>query len=299
MSLRHGWQRAGVSAGAWALFCGALLLPAGAAFAQVAKDEDRARALLETSLKDKNPETRTHAVQSLGLVSAGEPWLSQLEAMIADKDIGVRLAAIASLIDLNSSLTVPTLQKALESDVPEVSFAAAKGLWALNQAAGRQALFDVLDGETKTSSGFLTKKKRDALRMLHTPRTFFLFAVVESAKFTPVPGVGAGVSSLQGILANPQTSGRAAAALLLGTDQGGDILMALDNALSDSDWTVRAAAVQSIALRNDPALEGRLIPLFGDKKEAVRVRAAAAYLRLTALLQRDTTSATIGLNSPR
>lgn len=58
------------------------------------------------------------------------------------------------------------------------------------------------------------------------------------------------------------------------------MLRALRDALTDSDWSVRAAAVHAIALRNDPALEGDLIPLLDDKKEAVRVRAAAGYLRL-------------------
>ena len=57
-------------------------------------------------------------------------------------------------------------------------------------------------------------------------------------------------------------------------------MLALEDALSDKDWSVRAAAVHAIALRNDPALENHLLPLFDDKKEAVRVRAAAGYLRL-------------------
>ena len=49
------------------------------------------------------------------------------------------------------------------------------------------------------------------------------------------------------------------------------------------DWSVRAAAVHAIALRNDPALESSLVPLLEDKKEAVRVRAAAGYLRLESI----------------
>jgi HEAT repeat protein len=274
--------RAGNRAGTWASI--AILLP-GIAFSQTSGDgnRDRARIILENSLKDKNPETRTHAVQSLGLVTAAEPWLSELEAMLADKDVEVRLAAITSLLDLKSNLTVPTLRKALDSNVPEVSFAAAKALWALNEPPGREALFAVLDGETKSSSGFITKEKRGALRMLHTPRTLFLFALVQSAAFAPVPGVGAGVSSLQGILSNPGVSGRAAAALLLSSDQSPQVLQALRKALADTDWAVRAAAVHSIALRNDTALEADLTPLFEDKNEAVRVRAAAGYLRLEAI----------------
>ena len=43
---------------------------------------------------------------------------------------------------------------------------------------------------------------------------------------------------------------------------------------------MRAAAAHAIALRNDPALAADLVPVFDDKTEAVRVRAAAGYLRL-------------------
>jgi HEAT repeat protein len=241
---------------------------------------DFARGVLAESLQDKNPDSRMHAVQALGLASATEPYLSQLEAMLDDKDMLVRLATITSLVDLKNKRTVPTLQRALESNVPEVSFAAAKALWALDEPSGREALVAVVSGETKTASGFITKQKRDALRMLHTPTTLFLFAAKSGAAFAPVPGLGAGISSLQGLLSDPGVSGRAAAALLLSLDKSPEVLPALQSALTDSDWSVRAAAVHAIALRNDPALAAKLTPLLDDKKEAVRDRAAAGYLRL-------------------
>src|SRR5579883_805209 len=248
-----------------------------------ASNRDRARSFLENSLQDKNPDTRKHAVEALSLVSAREPYLSELEAMLDDKDVEVRLATITSLVDLKSERTVPALRKALDSDVPEVSFAAAKALWTLDQPVGREALISVLSGDAKTSSGFITKEKRQALRMLHTPKTMFLFAMQQGANFAPIPGLGAGVSSLQGILSDASVSGRAATALLLGTDPDPDVLQALQDALDDKDWSVRAAAVHAIALRNDPALEPELVPLLEDKQEAVRVRAAAGYLRLEAI----------------
>ena len=248
-----------------------------------ASNQDRARSFLEDSLKDRNPDTRKHAVQALGLVSAREPYLSELEAMLDDKDVEVRLATITSLVDLNSGRTLPALRKALDSEVPEVSFAAAKALWTLNDPLGREALISVLSGDTKTSSGFITKQKREALRMLHTPKTMFMFAIQQGANFAPIPGLGAGVSSLQGILSDPSVSGRAATALLLSTDKDPDVLLALQDALADKDWSVRAAAVHAIAVRNDPALVSDLVPLLEDKKEAVRVRASAGYLRLESI----------------
>jgi HEAT repeat protein len=245
-----------------------------------ASNEDRARSLLEDSLKDKNPETRKQAVQALGLVGPREPYLSELESMLDDKDLEVRLAAITSMVDLKNKQTVPALMKELNDEVPEVSFAAAKALWTLDEPSGRDALIAVLSGETKISSSFVTKQKRDALRMLHTPKTTFMFAMKTGAGFAPVPGLGMGISSVQGILSDPNISGRAATALLLSTDKNPAVVTALQDALEDKDWSVRAAAAHAIALRNDPALAKDLVPLFEDKKEAVRDRAAAGYLRL-------------------
>jgi hypothetical protein len=167
--------------------------------------------------------------------------------------------------------------------VPEVSFAAAKALWVRHDRVGRDALLAVLGGESKTSSNFFSKQKRDALRMMHTPRTTFLFAVRQGVGFVPLPGLGEGISSMQGILASSGVSGRASAALLLGADRDRGTIDALKDALYDKDSSVRAAAVHSISLRNDPALKKELEPLLADDSESVRLRAAAGYLRLSAI----------------
>lgn len=257
--------------------------PTPAVVATPASLHDRANALLNDALADKNPDTRKQAVQALSLASLREPYLGEVRSALDDKDVEVRLAAITSLVDLKNKNTAAALRKALNDDVPEVSFAAAKALFTLNDPAGRDALVAVLSGETKTASGFLTKQKRDALRMLHTPRTLFTFAMMQGVRMAPVPGVGEGVSSLQGILSDPSVSGRAATALMLSNDKTPEVLTALRDALTDKDWSVRAAAVHALALRNNPALKPDLAPLIDDKKEAVRLRAAAACLRLEAI----------------
>jgi HEAT repeat protein len=251
--------------------------------ASTAANAERAKDFLEEALKDKNPETRKHAVQALSLVSAREPWLTRLETALDDKDLQVQLSAIASLLDLKTDRTAPALQKALASNIPEVSFAAAKALWTLKQPSGENALLSVLSGEVKTSSGFFTNKKRDTLRLMHTPGGMFLFIVTTGAAVAPVPGLGYGASSAQGILSDPNVSGRASAALLLSEDKDPRVVDALRDALNDKDWSVRAAAAHALAQRNDPSQAAALVPLFEDKKDGVRVRAAAAYLRLTSI----------------
>jgi HEAT repeat protein len=206
-----------------------------------------------------------------------------LQALLDDKDVETRLAAVSSLAELKTSQTRASLRKALDSDVPEVTFAAAKALFQDNDPAGKQALLSVLSGETKVASGFLTKQKRDTLRMVHTPKTMFMFAVKTGIGFAPVPGLGEGISSMQGILSDPGVSGRAMAALLLAKERDRATLEALREALEDKDASVRAAAVHAIALRNDPSLQSDLTPMMEDKKESVRLRAAAGYLRLQVL----------------
>jgi len=88
---------------------------------------------------------------------------------------------------------------------------------------------------------------------------------------------------MQGILASSGVPGHASAALLLGADRDPATFDALRDALYDKDSSVRAAAVHSISLRNDPALKKELEPLLADDKEPVRLRAAAGYLRLSAI----------------
>jgi HEAT repeat protein len=248
-----------------------------------AATEAQCTELLQRALDAHNPETRKQAVVALSLAASRGPLFDRLEAMLQDKDVEVRQAVVASLAEVKIESATAALHKALEDDVPEVSFAAAKALWARHDLDGKKALLAVLAGESKTSSNFFSKQKRDALRMMHTPRTTFLFAVQQGVGFAPVPGLGEGIASMQGILTDSGVSGRAAAALLLAPEKDPATLEALKDALYDKNASVRAAAVHALCLRNDPALKKDLEPLLADDKEPVRLRAAAGWLRLSAI----------------
>lgn len=271
-----------------------LILLTSVAAAPDNSGETHARDLIEKALKDKNPDIRKQSAVALSLGGAREPFISMLQSLLDDKDVETRLAAVSSLSELKTPQSRAALHKVLNDDVPEVSFAAAKALFTAGDAAGKEALLSVLSGETKVASGFLTKQKREALRMMHTPKTMFMFAVKTGVGFAPVPGLGEGISSMQGILSDPGVSGRAMAALLLGKEKDRATLEALREALSDKDASVRAAAVHSLALRNDLALQPELVPLMEDKKESVRLRAAAGYLRLQFLRGRRTAAKKTG-----
>jgi hypothetical protein len=63
---------------------------------------------------------------------------------------------------------------------------AAKALWAIEDQAGEQALLAILGRQTKASSNYISKQRRDALRMLQTPRVLFLCAFRQGIGFVPV-----------------------------------------------------------------------------------------------------------------
>jgi HEAT repeat protein len=244
-----------------------------------AEPRSRCRDILQQALQDKNPDTRKQAVVALSL--AGGQYLSSLRTMLQDSDVQVRLAAVGSLAEVKSPRAVAALRVALDDEVPEVSFAAAKALVASHDLVGKEVMLAMLEGEAKTSSGVFTKQKRDALRMVHTPKTLLLFAVKRGIGFAPVPYLGLGVGSMQQLLSDPEVSGRATAALMLAHERDQATLDALREALTDKDWSVRAAAVHALALRGDPRMKNDLLPLLDDEHQAVRLRAAAAYLRVT------------------
>ena len=260
--------------------------------------EQQCRDILEKALKDKNPDTRKQAAIALSLVGTADPFPVELELLLDDKDVEVRLAAVASLTDLKSDHTIPALRKALNDDVPEVGFAAARSLWALNDKEGKAALLSILSGETKASSGFIAKEKRDAIRMMHTPKTTFLFALRQGASIAPVPGLGAGIASMQALLSDPSVSGRATAALLLEKDRDEQTVSALKDALQDKDWSVRAAAVHALVLEDKPTRQADILPLLDDKNEAVRLRVAAGYLRLETIKNRPKAQSKTTLKKP-
>ena len=80
---------------------------------------------------------------------------------------------------------------------------------------------------------------------------------------------------------NGEVTPRAIAVLDLASDKKPETLQVLRDALNDKEWSVRAAAVHALAVRNQADVLPDLIPLLDDKKDAVSDRAAVAYLRLS------------------
>jgi len=266
------------------------MLAALACAAWGATDAEKCHDMLQKALAAANPDTRKAAVVALSLASNEDPLFRRLTGMLDDKDVQVRQAVVSSLSDIKTKSSTAALHKALADQAPEVDFAAAKALFARGDPEGKAALLSVLQRESKSSSGFITSEMREAMRMMHTPRTTFFYALRQGLGFVPLPGFGEGVASMQSLLSDPNVSGRASAALLLGKDRDPATVEALEEALFDKDWHVRAAAVHSLALQNNPARMADLKPVLEDDREDVRLRAAAGWLRLNVIQNRRKSS---------
>lgn len=240
----------------------------------------RCHSILNDAAHDRNPNGRKGAAEALSLVGVKDGALESLAPMLDDHDVQVRISVVVTLGDFNDNRARPLLMKALQDPVPEVDFAAAKVLYQLHDPDGIQFLLAVVSGESKASSSLLSKEKRGALRLLHTPTQLFTTIAIGAASFAPVPGLGYGLSSAQGILSDPDSSARAASLLLIGGSHDPALADAVGSALSDDEWSVRAAAAHLVAMHPFPQFREQLVPLLDDKKDAVRVRAAAAYIRL-------------------
>ena len=259
-----------------------LMLSAALAFGQTnpADTAQRCLSMLNAAAHDRNPDGRKGAAEALSLVGVKDDALLLLAPMLDDHDVSVRIAVVVTLGDFKDNRTLPLLKKALQDPVPEVDFAAAKVLYQLHDPDGVQFLLAVVSKESKASSSYLSKEKRSALRLLHTPTQLFTTIAIGAAGFAPVPGLGMGLSSAQGILSATDSSARAASLLLIGSSRDPALADAVGSALSDKEWSVRAAAAHLVAMHPFPEFRENLVPLLNDDKDPVRVRAAAAYIRL-------------------
>lgn len=241
---------------------------------------DDARKILTDAAGHKEGNTRREAAVALSLLPAADPASQLLNTLMTDKDYLVRIAAIESLGEIRDAKRVDLVKKALEDEVPEVIFAAARELHDWKIPEGTEALEAIYLGEMKAKSSFMKKEWLNSVRRLKTPKSAFFFAVQRGAGFVPVPGVGAGVRAMSDILSHAEMSPRAISLLEVCQRKTPSCAEFLDMAFKDEDWTVRASAlhvvVQQKLAKNLPAVEG----LLQDKKDPVQFQAAAVYLRM-------------------
>jgi hypothetical protein len=120
----------------------------------------------------------------------------------------------------------------------------------------------------------------DSWRRLKTPKSALLFSLRFGLVFVPVPGLGAGYGAMMGMLNDAEMSSRAISLLMVCTNKDKACEEMLGASFPDEDWTVRASGVQMVAMFNQRQKAGLVAQLLEDKKDKVRLRAAATVLRL-------------------
>ncbi len=251
-------------------FCLAAVLPS------LAVDTDKAWSLLQAGITDKGKEHREHAVKALGLLPNNIRATDLVTNALSDSQPEVRAAAAESLGHMRAKSAIPKLKSVLETEKDvSVIIAGARALILLGDDSGYDVYFAVLTGEKKSSGGMLDDQKK----MLHDPKKMAQFGFEEGIGFVPFAGIG--VEAFKAIRKDDSSPVRAAAARVLADDPDPSTGDALLTAASDKSWLVRAAALDAISRRNDPALAEKIEPHLDDPKEEVRFTAAAAIIHLS------------------
>lgn len=266
--------------------CAVLALPLGVAVPaqenQVPAGEPAAAAwrTLRDGVADKDVEHRKKALTALGTMGPVPDAVRLAENSLQDGDTLVRQTAAAALGQMGSKQAVPYLKAAL-NDNPEVSFTAARALWALGDDSGREVFQEVIEGERKDTPGKLHTAMRDAKKRLRPPQ-LAMMGVREAAGVLGPAGIG--VEAVQEALKESKKDsavpGRVVAAEILAKDSDPYALTLLEWATGDDSWAVRLAVAKALGERGNQDSIPRLSPLLNDDRHAVRYMAAASIIKL-------------------
>ena len=248
--------------------------------AQVAAQQQAWNILVEGA-HGSNMDKRANAIQALGLDS-GDPAAVQLaEDALGDKEAHVRAAAAKALGSLGSPESVLKLENLLTDKDISVALAVGHALVQLKSNSGYDVYYSLVAGVRKGSTSPITEE----LNQMKTLSRAVRFAFDQGVGFLPYGGYG--MEAVHAWKKRSTAPTRAAAARELAGDPDPRSGRALAKAVSDKDWSVRAAAIEAIAKRGDTALLVDIVPAMSDRKDVVRYSAAAAVLRLGRIAQEN------------
>jgi HEAT repeat protein len=228
-----------------------------------------------------NMDKRANAIQALGLDS-GDPAAVQLaEDALGDKEAYVRAAAAKALGALDSPQSIPKLQSLVTDKDISVALAVGHALVQLKSNSGYDVYYSLVIGVRKGSTSLITEE----MNQMKTPSRAVRFAFDQGIGFLPYGGYG--MEALHAWKKRSTAPTRAAAARELAGDPDPRSGQALAKAVSDKDWSVRAAAIEAIAKRGDTTLLVGIVPAMSDRKDVVRYSAAAGVLRLGRIAQEN------------
>lgn len=242
-------------------------------------NEIRAWSMLTDAAKPgQSAHDRVQAMAALGTMGNDERAARLIEEGFSAKDYDVRTAAVlAAGLTKNPHLIEP-LQRVLDDDNAQVAYTAAITLWKMHDYSGEDLLTAVAEGDHKATIGLIKSQKHKAAKELRSPKTMSLIAVNQASGYFLGP-FGVGLKAIEMVSKDSGAAPRAAAVDQIAhqhTDQIHDVLI---QDLTDPEPAVRAAAAKGLGRWTDAETEKQMLPMFGDNKLAVRLTAAATYLR--------------------
>jgi HEAT repeat protein len=235
--------------------------------------------MLETGATDSKEQVQVDALSALGTLSGFKKAETILQDTVKDKNIDVRLAAVAAAGTMQDRNMIPALRQALDDPAPEVTFAAAVALWKIHDQAGIDVLYGILAGERKPQGSFVKTEMHQANKDLHDPATLARIGALQGAYALLGPfGIGLSAARLA-VKSNDTNSARILTANLLAQDHSEQTKKEFIAALSDNDYFVRAASARSLGSFHGKDVSDALFDALSDDKPAVRFMAAASYIR--------------------
>lgn len=238
--------------------------------------EATAWEILDKGAKDDKTSDRATAIRVLGMITNDVHAVNIAEAGLKDNKPDVRAAACVALGEMQSRSSIPKLQAALSDEDISVALAAANALQAMHDDSGYEVYYEVLTGERKASKGVIAEQ----MQTLKDPKQMAMIGFEEGIGFVPFAGIGWDAYRRLG-KGDGSSPVRAAAAKKLATDPDPATSRALTDAAKDGkNWIVRAAALEAIAKRGNPALLPNAEMAMSDEEKGVQCTAAAAVLHL-------------------
>ena len=161
----------------------------------------------------------------------------------------MRLAAAVALGSMRAENAKGNLEEALGDSEPSVVLAAANSLLLLHDDVGYDTYYQVLTGEKRASKG-LIKEQLDTLK---DKKKVAQMGFEDGIGFIPFGGIGYEI---------------------------------FKTVTKDDSSPMRAAALDAIALREDPSLISRIASAMDDKNDIVRFTAAACVAHLSSRLEK-------------
>jgi HEAT repeat protein len=253
--------------------------PAKADATSVTSQTTAAWDLLNTAVsatKIQVQQARLDAIAALGTLGDFPHAVDLLREAQKDQDRYIRLAAVAAMGASKKTVFIPDLKRALDDSAAEVSFAAAVGLWKMNDRSGESILNAVVAGDRKAKQGAVGAEKHQADEDLHSPSKLALIGAEQGAYVILGP-FGYGLSAIRRGKENA-ASARTIAVTLLAEDKSAATEKTFVDALDDPDPAIRTAA-RALGDYHSKEVLDALGDGFYDSKPQVRLMAAASYIR--------------------